>query len=247
MQIKQIFGMYKFLIKIFLLIVIIFSYGDTFSQIVINGPRPQNLYHGSGGGLAVSISYGYILWKDSKQRDFSGSSASLVNYRFLEDVISIQKLNYSTGFFLGGEKMFTDAFTVKAHVYYSKMHAGISARSDIESVDKSKFTQLAFYSSLNLTKDQSKRFQFQWLAGPEILYAQKNVLIKEYVEDENSIPEDYHYKESVLEVAIVTGLGLSFRITDNFSLFSDGLIGISLPGKGLKITSNNIGIKYVFN
>lgn len=242
--------MSKLYTRSFIFFLLIFSgIGNTFSQITINGPRPKNLYRGSGGGLSVGVSYGYILWKDSKQKEFPGYSQSMSDFSMFNDIfnagnLSLDKVNYSRGLFFGGEKTITDRFSLKSHLFFANMWSGLESRVDIESTNKSKFFQFAVYSSLSLTRDMNKRLQFQWLAGPEIIYANKDVLIKEYVAGENSAPEDYHYKEAVVEGAIVTGLGISVRITEKFVLYSDGLVGVSLPGTGIKVTSNNIGLKY---
>lgn len=232
--------------SILLLLVLFLNAGNAFSQIVINGPRPKNLYKGSGGELYVSLAYGYNFWRDKKQRAFPGSSASMIEFNFINDIIpiSIDKFDYSQGLSFGIEKRITDAFGIKAHLFHAKMYSGLSTRSDLEVEDKSKFSQVGIYGSLTLTKDKDKKLQFHWLLGPELILAKKDVLIKDYMENEKASPVDYHYQENVTEGAVVTGLSLSFRIAEKFTLYSDGLAGISLPGTGIKVTSHNIGLKY---
>lgn len=240
--------MSKLYISSFIFFLLIFSgIGNTFSQITVNGPRPKTLYRGGGGDFYASLSYGYILWKDSKQREFPGYSQSKADLSVVGGMISdvgFDKFNYGRGIFFGGEKAITDRFFLKSHLFFANMWSGLESRADIESVNKSKFFQLALYSSLSLTRDMDKVLQFQWIAGPEIIYANKDVLIKEYVKEKDAAPEDFHYKETVVEGAIVTGLGVSIRLAEKFTVYSDGLVGLSLPGKGIKVTSNNTGIRY---
>ncbi|MFD1631569.1 hypothetical protein [Pseudopedobacter beijingensis] len=222
--------------------------GNIFSQIVVNGPRPVNLYQTGGGEVSVSVSYGYNFWKDKKQKAFPGSSASLSDYNIVNDIIpSIDKFDYSSGVFLGLENKVTSRFGIKGSLFYGKMYTGISTRVDLDTENnKSSFFQIGAYASFTLTKATEKRLQFHWLLGPEVFFAKKDIMIKEYVEKADAEAVDYHYKESAVEGAIVTGLGLSLRITDSFTLYSDGLAGISLPGTGIKVTSQNIGLKYKF-
>lgn len=234
--------------SVLFLLFLFLNVGKVFSQIVINGPRPINLYNQGGGELYVSLSYGYNFWKDGKQKEFKGHSSSVAEYGLFSDFISFDKFDYSSGPFLGLEKGITDRFSVKGNLFYAKMTSGLSTRADLEiSDDKSKFFQMSAYSSLSLTKDKGKILSFQWLIGPEIIYAQKDLIIKEYMESSESESVDYHYKESVMEVSLVTGFGASIRLMEKLFLFSDGLIGISLPGKGIKVSSHNIGLKYRIN
>lgn len=189
-----------------------------------------------------------IFGKDGKQKKFKGYSSSMSDFSIVNDFVSFDKFDYSSGLFLGFEKGITDRFSLKGHLFYASMLSGLSTRTDLAIPDnKSKFFQMSAYSSLSLTKDRGKILSFQWLIGPEIIYAQKDLIIKEYMETSESEAVDYHYKESVMEVSLVTGLGASIRVMEKLSLFSDGLIGISLPGKGIKVSSHNIGLKYRIN
>ena len=215
------------------------------AQIIVNGYNPtRNLTEGPGH--ALSISYGNIIWVDGDNVPLPGYSSSLSGFHDFSTVFSIEKANVSTGITVGYERQLTKMFAVRASFSTAKLTTGAVSRLDLIATDKSKITQLGLYSRYSLTRNLKHRFQFQWLAGPELLYAKKNVFVEEYVVDETSTPQTYNQNITIVEGAVVTGLGLSFRVSNAFTLFSDGMIGISLPGKGLKTTNSGFGLKYMW-
>ncbi|MBC8053481.1 MAG: hypothetical protein H7Y13_10500 [Sphingobacteriaceae bacterium] len=229
----------KFFKIIFTVLIFALTLIDASAQIIINGRNPRR-YNSSGPSHGVSLSYGNIFWVDGKTVPLKGSSASGFP---MGDPFAIEKMNIAYGIILGYEKALSEKFAIKATFSTSKLITGLSARADLVTADESRFTQLGFYSRYTLTKEPKHRIQFQWLAGPEIIYVKKDVLVQDYAED-NGTPGPYRQDISIVEGAIVTGLGISCRISNAFSLFSDGMLGISLPGKGLKVTNSGFGLKY---
>lgn len=226
---------------IFTLLMFVMVLSDVFPQIVINGHYSRR-YLSSISRNAISISYGNILWIDGENVPLAGHSYSREAF---PSVGNFENRNISTGINVGYEKTISARFGIRTSFSTAKLTTGLTERADLIAHDKSRFTQLGLYSRYTLTKDLRRRFQFQWLAGPELIYARKNVLIEDYVEGEEA-PHPYRQDISIIEGAVVTGLGISFRVSDAFCLFSDGMVGISLPGKGLKVNNSGFGIKYTW-
>lgn len=234
---KQIFN------RFFIFLAFQFLYSNITAQIIVNGRNPTR-YRSSVGGNAVSISYGSIFWVDGENIPLPGYSSSMSFFHRGFDPFSVEKMNVSTGITLGYERPLSSKFSLRAAFSTAKLVTGIVGRSDLITTDKSKITQFGLYSRYTLTKNSDKKLQFQWLVGPELLYVKKDVLVEDYMIDESSSPKNYRQDVSIIEGAIVTGLGISFKLSNSFSLFSDGMVGISLPGKGFKSTNSGFGLKY---
>ena len=173
-----------------------------------------------------------------------GYSSSLSFFHGVNDPFSIEKMNVSSGISLGYERQLSPRFSVRTAFSTAKLVTGITSRFDLLVTDKSKITQLGLYSRYTLTKNPARRLAFHWLAGPELVFVKKNAVVEEYITGESDDPENYHQNISIVEGAIVTGLGISLKISNSFSLFSDGMVGISLPGKGFKSSNTGLGVKY---
>lgn len=212
------------------------------AQIRVNGHNPKRNFF-PGPQQSLSVSFGSILWVDGKNVPLAGYSAPLADFHDIGDLFSVERYNIGTGVNIGYERNFSDFVSLRAAFATGKLITGATGRIDLITNDKSSISQLGIYSRFSLTKDLKKVLQFQWLVGPELIYAKKDVLIEEYVLDEASAPDSYRQKVQVVEGALVTGLGISVILSGKFSLFSDGLVGVALPGNGLKIT-NSGGLKY---
>ncbi|HEY1025543.1 MAG TPA: hypothetical protein VGE26_10290 [Sphingobacteriaceae bacterium] len=212
-------------------------------QIIVNGHNPKRDFF-AGPQQSLSISYGSILWIDGKNIPLAGYSEPLADFHGIGDLFSVEKYNFSIGVNVGYERNLSDLVSVRGAFSTGKLFTGIGGRLDLITHDKSSISQLGLYTRFSLTKNLKRRLQFQWLVGPELLYAKKDVLVEEYVADETSTPDNYRQNIKVVEGALVTGLGISLRLTKKFSLFSDGMVGIAMPGNGLKLTNSGIGMKY---
>ncbi|MFD2160893.1 hypothetical protein ACFSJU_00675 [Paradesertivirga mongoliensis] len=218
-----------------------FLVNDAAGQIVINGRSPVR-YSSAGHKNSLSISYGNIFWVDGKNVPLSGSSYSLrssYNPGFEDNT------NHSMGITVGYERTVARRFTLRTAFSRSKLATGMRNRADLITTDRSRITQLALYSQYSLTRNINRRFQFQWLAGPELIYVKKDVLVHDYVDGEGD-PKHYRQNIAILEGGIVSGLGASFQISDSFCLFSNAMVGVSLPGRGFTATSSGLGLKYMW-
>jgi len=234
---KQIFNGF------FIYLAFQFLYNSVTAQITINGHNPRR-YRYSAAGNAVSISYGSIFWVDGNNSHLPGYSSSRSSFHDASDFFSIEKMNVSTGVTLGYERTLSHKFSLRAAFSTSKLTTGFKSRFDLIGTDKSRISQVGLYSKYTLTKNEDRRLQIQWLVGPELVYVKKDVLVEDYMVDESSTPGNYRQNISIVEGAILTGLGISFKLSNSFSLFSDSMIGISLPGKGFKSTNSGLGLKY---
>lgn len=220
----------------FVILSLLFS--NLSAQIIVNGRSPVR-YYSSGPQNSLSISYGNIFWVDGENVPLQGSSYSMQQFHNP----SVENMNRSLGLSVGYERVLARKIALRAAFSTAKLITGLQSREDLITTDRSRIAQLGAYFRYSLTKNPDNRFQIQWLAGPELIYVKKDVLIDGYVEGEGK-PDNLRQNVSILEGAAVTGLGLSFRISNAFSLFSDGMVGVSLPGKGLKMTNSGIGLKY---
>jgi hypothetical protein len=228
----------------FILFVLLLAFNSLSAQIVINGYNPRRIKMPNAQN-SISISYGYSMWGDGNHVPVNGYSYSRSFYHSgFGDPLSAEKENISVGINIGYEKRLTNLFSLKGSLSSTKLETGTSTRIDLITTDKSRFTQFGLYGKYSLTKDLNKTVQFQWLFGPEVIYAKRDVFIQDYVLNDSEIPETYRQHVQVLEVAAVTGLGLSIKITNALSLISEGMIGVSLPGTGLKVTTSLAGLKY---
>lgn len=235
--------MLKIILRLFIVCIFIFlSREKSIAQITINGPRPQNLLN-SNSGLSIGLTYGYFLWNDKDQKVLPGYSESQSVFKSVEE-LRRYNINVSMTFSLSLQKTINEIFALKSYVSYGKLYSDVGLRSDIDGKDKSQVMQLALYSSLTFNPN-AQRFKIQWLVGPEFFYAKKDVLIADYMENSESTPQPYHFKENIVSAAVVTGLGISGDFAKNFTVFADMLAGIALPGNGLKMT-NYAGFKYNF-
>ena len=214
------------------------------AQIIMNGRNPSRYGASNFQGSALSISFGFNIWADGDATPLPGYSASLATFRSIGKILSLEKANFTNGVNVGYERQISERFGARAAFYTAGMTNGSSSRLDLLTTDKSKFTQIGLYARYTLTKNSDHRIQFHWLAGPEFIYAKKDMIIDEYVLDENSTPQPYRQNITITEGAIVTGPGVSCKITGGLSLFSDSMFGISLPGKGFKSTQTGFGLKY---
>ncbi|TZF86144.1 hypothetical protein FW774_03585 (plasmid) [Pedobacter sp. BS3] len=213
------------------------------AQIHINGRNPSRSFWG-GPQNAVSLSFGNIIWVDGKNVALPGYSEPLKAAHTFGDFFSLERYNYSSGVKVGYDRKLSDKFSLRTAFLIARLVTGLVSRTDLITNDKSRIAQLSVLASYLLTKNTDHRLQFQWLLGPEFLYANKNVTVSQYMVNDDDTPENYNQKIAIGEVGIVTGLGISFRITEKFALFSEGTMGISLPGKGFKWSNSGIGLKY---
>lgn len=214
------------------------------AQIVVNGKSTYRPYY-SNAKTAISISYGSLFWNDSKQKDLVGYSESLEVFHDDFFTTGLRRFNYNASLRFGFEKGFTDKFSLKNYLVAGKLYTGVGFRPDLISVDKSNIIQLSTYANLILSQSH-KKFKISYMLGPEFMLVNKNVIISDYIENPNDTPDDYNQKETIFEVGIATGLGFSYDFSTHFALFTDGVIGLSLPGGGLKITNSGFGLKYNF-
>jgi|GEM_PF-5455837 len=214
------------------------------AQIFIEGHNPRR-GRGASSGLRseISVSLGSLLWVDGKYTPLPGYSSSQSGFYIIGDPFSLEKYNISFGLNIGYQRYLSELFSVKTILSSTRLYTGLEGRTDLNVEDKSRISQLGVYGSYSLTKNLDHRLQFQWLFGPELIYVNKNVIVKDYVLSEDDIPEDYRHKVSILDGAVVTGLGISLRLTKTLSLFSDGMMGLSLPGGGFKMTNSGFGLK----
>jgi hypothetical protein len=229
-------------ITFFLAFLLAFQSAD--AQIVINGYNPRR-YSVASGLNALSISYGYVVWVDGNHVSLPGYSSSKAFFHSgFGDPFSVEKGNVSVGLGVAYERKLSQKFAVKGAFSTAKLHTGTASRFDFDAVDKSRLTQFGVYAKYSLTKNPDSRFQFQWLAGPELVYAKKDVFIQDYVLDEASEPRTFRQNVSVLEGALVTGIGAAFKLNSSLALVSEGMIGVSLPGSGFKSTNTMLGVRY---
>ena len=234
----------------FIILFICFLFNSAIAQIVINGQKPTR-DRSIASKSAITVSYVYNSWIDENNEPVPGYSESLEAFHTTpSDPLGVEKTNVSTGINLGYEKQLRSNLGVRAAFATSRLKTGIDKRKDLTPTDNSRIYQVGFYGKYRFLANSSKRFQVELLAGPEFIYANKNVMIKEYVNvldpEPEAVPADYRQIVKVLEVAAVSGLGISYRITNSFILFSEGLIGISLPGTGFKISSSGLGLKHTW-
>jgi hypothetical protein len=229
-------------------ILICFFFDNAIAQIVINGHKPtRDRYFGARS--AITVSYVYNSWIDENNEPVPGYSEPLEAFHTNpSDPFGVEKTNVSKGINLGYEKQFRSNLGLKVAFTTSKLKTGIDQRKDLIVTDKSRLFQLSAYGKYRLLSNSSKRFQLDLLGGPELIYANKDFLIKEYVNvlEPESDKGDYRQIVKVLEVAVVSGLGVSYHITNSFTIFSEGLIGISLPGAGFKISNAGLGLKHTW-
>lgn len=211
------------------------------AQIIINGNNPRRYSYSSFPRNAIRISYGLNTWVDGGGVSLKGYSSSLASYH---SVNPEDGTNSTGGLNIGYERQLTENFAIAGTFYTAGMKNGAASRSDLITVDKSRFTQLGIYTKTTLTKNLSNRVHFHWLAGPELIFAKKDMIVNEYVLDASSVPESYHQDVSVVEGAFVTGLGISCRVVSKFSVFTDTMIGIALPGGGFKTSHSGLGARY---
>ncbi|OAQ38495.1 hypothetical protein A5893_13805 [Pedobacter psychrophilus] len=230
-------------IKKLLVIILLFISYQVNAQIFINGKGPRNSY-GAGGKTAISISYGSLFWNDSQQKEINGSTAGLEDFNVLS-FSGFDKFNYNISLRIGLEKGLSDKISIKSYLTTGRLFNGVLIRPDLEVTDKSRIIQLSTYGNLILSKPE-KKFKFHFLFGPDFMYVKRDALIKDYITAENSVSDDYQIDENIFEVGVSTGLGLSYDISNHVVIFSDGLMGISLPGGGLKISNSGLGLKYIF-
>lgn len=230
--------------SIILFLAIITIANDIHAQIIMNGRNPSRYGTSNSGGSALSISFGPNIWADGGATPIPGYSSSLADFHSFGGILSLEKANFTQGLNLGYEKNVSERLAVRASFYTANMTHGAASRLDLLTTDKSKFTQLGLYARYTLTKNMDRRIQFQWLLGPELIYARKDMIIAEYVLDETATPQPYHEDITITEVALVTGPGASCRIAGGISLFTDSMFGLSFPGKGFKLTQTGLGLKY---
>lgn len=214
------------------------------AQIVVNGYNPRRYHDASGPRNAVSVSYGYNFWVDGDNVPLAGYSSSMAMFHRIGDTYSFEKSNVSLGISMGYERQLSNRLSLKGAFSTTKLTTGVTQRIDLMTTEKSKFTQLGLYCKYTLNKDLQRKLQFQWIVGPELIYARKDVIVEEYVLDENSDPEKYHQDITVAEAAVVTGLGLSYHFSKSIGVFSEMMMGVSLPGNGLKSTVSSLGLRY---
>ena len=224
------------------LLILLFTSCSTFSQIRVNGKSPRRNFFGSAQN-SLSISYGNIFWVDGKNVPMAGYSEPLAVFHEIGDLFSVERYNIAMSVNFGYERQFSDRLALRASLFTSKLNTGSQARADLITSDKSKIHQLGLYGRYTLTNPERK-FQVNWLLGPELMYAQKDVYIADYVADASSSPDNYRQNITVVEGALQTGFGFSYKIIDSFTIFIDGMAGISLPGKGFKSSNSGIGLKY---
>jgi hypothetical protein len=230
----------KLLFTVFLLQ---FTYHLAIAQIIVNGHNPSKFNRGDAGPAnSFSISYGYVIWVDGNNVPLPGYSAPEAAYH-LENLSTGESNNGCYAINAGYERRISDYFSLRLSVISAKLINGILLRADLNSYDKSRISQVSLYSRYSLSKNPKKRMQLAWLAGPELIYVKKDVLINDYVLDENSTPQQYHQDITIMEGAAVTGIGLSYKLSDHVSTFTDVLAGISLPGKGFKFTNSGFGLR----
>ncbi len=236
--------------KLLFFVLILYTSNSVIAQIVINGPKPTRDRY-SGSTSAITVSYVYNRWIDEDNEPVPGYSNPLEAFHATpSDPFGVEKNNVSKGINIGYERQLRSNMGLRFAFTTSKLKTGIDQRKDLIVTDKSRLFQLGVYGKYSLLGNSSKRLQVELLAGPELIYANKDFLIKEYVNvldpEPNAVPADYRQIVKVLEVAVVSGLGISYRITNSFAIFSEGLVGISLPGSGLKISNSGVGIKHTW-
>jgi hypothetical protein len=231
----------KHIYILFLLLFVIAK--SSKSQIYINGKGSYRPYL-SQSRSTISVGYGSVFWNDSKQKVLAGSSEGLEDLN-IGLISGFQKFNAHTSIKLGFEQGFSDKFSIKNYLVFGNLYTGYNYRLDLISKDKSSIIQLSTYGNLTLSQPQRK-FKVHFLFGPEFMYVKYDVLISKYKENEEAEAVDYHVDESVFEVGLGTGLGFSYDFSSHVGIFTDGLIGISFPGGGLKLSGTNIGLKYTF-
>lgn len=234
--------------SVIILIVFCLACTSTEAQIIINGPKPtRERFWGESKSLTVS--YVYNRWVDVNNDPVPGYSKPLELFHSSpSDPFGVENNTVSTGINLGYENQLRAKFGLRISLTASKLKTGINQRKDLMVTDESIYSQLSLYGKYLLSKRPAQKFRVELLAGPELIYARKQALIEQYVnvlEPEFEIG-DYRETVKVLEVAAVTGLGFSYRVSDSFAVFSEGLIGVSLPGTGFKISNSGVGFKYLW-
>jgi len=231
----------KIFLKLFIAVSILITTGK--AQIIVNGKSTYRPYFNNSKS-ALSISYGSMLWIDAKGKDLLGYSESLAPFHneFLKSNRSKLHQNFSLKF--GFEKGISNKFSVKTYLLTGKMYTGSFYRPDLIAREKSNVVQLSTYGNYVLSRPVAK-IKAHLMAGPEFMTVNKNVIIFEYVEKEGDVPGDYNQKETIFEVGLTTGLGLSYDLSNHFTLFTEAMLGFSLPGGGFKFF-NGSGLKYVF-
>ncbi len=214
------------------------------AQIIINGPKPYNPYS-SGSKNAISISYGSLFWNDVKEVDLRGYSESLASLHDYKWNKNLKNLLFNMSLRLGFEKGISDKFSIKTVMVAGKLYTGASLRTDLLVTEKSKVFQVATYGNLILSRPE-KKFKVHLMFGPEFMLVNKNAIIAEYVLKQGDVPAEYNQKETVFEVGVTTGLGFSYDISQHIGLFTNGLIGVSLPGGGWKLNGSGLGLQYIF-
>ncbi len=229
-----------------LMLVIIFGafFFSSKAQIIVNGKNTYRPYFNNAQS-SISLSYGVLVWVDAKQKSLNGYSVTREAFHNDSFTNSLKKFNVNHSLRFGFEKGITDKISIKTHVLSGKLITGASLRSDLSVVEKSNIFQLSTYGNLILSR-ANKKFKVHYMFGPEFMLVNKDVLIAEYVEEAGDTPNDYHEKETIFEVGLTTGLGFSYNFSKHLGIFTDGLIGISLPGGGFKLTSSGLGVKYIF-
>lgn len=212
------------------------------AQIVVNGRSTYRPYFNNAKS-GISISYGTLMWQDSKQKQLDGYSEPVEGYVY--GVNDIGKFNYNASLRFGYEKGISEKFSIKTYLLTGKLYTGLLGYDDSNLIEKSKVFQISTYGNLFITRTD-RRLKVSFMLGPEFMLVNKNVLIHSFKTKSEDIPDDYNLRESIFEIGLTTGLGFSYDINNHFSLFSDGLLGFSLPGGGFKITNTGIGIKYFF-
>jgi hypothetical protein len=216
-------------------------------QVVINGNNPYLRSTGDDPPKqAVGIAFTSLFWVDGRNQLLSGYSASLTDYRFAADRFASEKRTASYGVAIGYSRMLSRKMWLNVSFCYTKMTTGLSRRADLLAEEHSSLSQIGGYGSFRLGKNPGRRFGICWLLGPELNYVRRKVNVRDYVEDPADIPAPYRQDVTVLEGSVVTGPGVSFRASAHLSLFSNALMGISLPGKGFKCTLPALGLEYGF-
>ncbi len=234
----------KQLAQIIFLLAIVMLANDINAQIIMNGRNPSRYGISNSSGSSVSISFGPNIWADGNANPIPGYSSSLAGLHSFGSIIPLEKANFSSGLNFGFEKTISEYLAVRASFYTASMTHGAASRLDLLTTDKSRFTQFGMYARYSLTKNLDHRIQFQWLLGPELVYAKKDMIIEEYMPDQTATPQPYRENIAITELALVSGPGISCKIAGGIALFSDSMFGISFPGKGFKLTQTGFGLKY---
>ncbi len=232
----------KRILQVVIFTSILVSSGN--AQIIMNGKSTYRPYFNSTKD-AISISYGSLFWNDPKEKELQGYTEGLE--AFHDDDLNryLKNLNFNVSLRFGFEKGISEKISIKTVLLTGKLYTGASLRNDLLVNQKSKVFQFSTYGNYLLSRPE-KKFKVHFMLGPEFMLVNKDVLILQYVEKEGDTPDDFNQKETIFEVGLTTGLGFSYTFGKHIALFTDGLIGVSLPGGGLKITNSGFGLKYIF-